>query len=131
MSGPAEAILGVWRLVAVRARDAEGTPHPTMYGPSPNGTAQFEGGRLTAVLSDGRPDLPPGQARVFLAFTGPYELTDGTMTYRPDTASRPDYVGTVQARGMRIEGDRLFLTPPAYESGGRSLVMELEWERPS
>ena len=125
----AEALRGIWRLVAVRATDDDGAEQPTMYGPSPVGTVQFDGRRLTAVLADGRPDLDPAKARTFLAFAGPYDVTDDTMTYRPDAASRPEYVGTVQPRGLRIAGNRLFLRPPSYVRDGRTLHLELEWEK--
>jgi hypothetical protein len=129
VTGAAPDVRGVWRLVAVRATDPSGAEHPSMYGPTPMGTAQFEGGRLTAVLTDGRRDPPAVEPRAFLAFSGPYEVADGVMTYRPDAASHPSLVGTEQPRGMRFEGQRLVLTPPPFTRDGLILRLDLEWER--
>jgi len=123
-------IIGTWRLVGAVARDPEGQPVPLPYGPQAVGRIVFTAeGRMMAALSDGRRELPAGVKREYGGYTGNYTFDGKTLTTHVDASPNPTYVGTVQVRGVRFEGERMTLLPPPREIDGVQHHRELTWER--
>ena len=123
-------IVGHWRLVSTRAWTQDGTPTPEHYGPIPLGSVTLTAeGRMLAVLSDGRPDLPPGTARAYRSYIGAYTFDGTTLQTVVDGADEPTWLGSDQVRAARFEGRLMILRPPARIIDGREVHRELAWER--
>jgi hypothetical protein len=122
------SIEGTWRLVATSAVDAEGRPLPPPYGPQPMGLVAFSpGGRMMAVLCDGRAELEG--VREYNSYCGNYSFDGARLVTRVDAASTPARMGTDQVRAVRFDGERLVLRPPLQPYGEREQQRELVWER--
>lgn len=123
-------IIGHWRLVSTRAWTTDGTPAPETYGPIPLGIVTLTPeGRMLAVLSDGRPTLPPGTKRAYRSYIGAYTFDGTTLHTVVDGADTPDWLGSDQIRAARFEGRLMILRPPARIIDGREIHRELAWER--
>ena len=123
-------IVGHWRLVETRAWGDDGTPLPNPYGPIPLGIVTLTAeGRMLAVLSDGRPDLPPGARRDYRSYMGAYSFDGATLHTVVDGADEPAWLGTDQIRAASFEAGRLILRPPPRMVEGRMVHRELAWER--
>lgn len=114
-------LIGTWRIVATRAVDASGRAAAPPYGPVPQGLVTFGAdGRMMAVLCDGRPVLPQGTRREYNSYAGNFTFDGDQLVTEVDASSNPHWVGGMQARTVRFQGDRLVL-----QNGRRTL----EWER--
>src|SRR4051812_3253639 len=66
-------VIGTWRMVRAVARDANGNELPAPYGGQPLGRVVIGAdGRMIAVTSDGRRDLPAGATREYGGYCGNY-----------------------------------------------------------
>lgn len=126
-------IVGIWRLVESRARDDAGALLPPPYGPQPIGLITFTPqGRMMAVLSDGRVDVPAEDLpREYNSYCGAYRFDGETLVTRVDGATKLERVGGDQVRRVRFEGNRAVFSPPPRPSrdGRRRQHRELVWER--
>lgn len=123
-------IVGSWRLVATAAHDDGGAPLPELYGPLPLGMVTLTAeGRMLAVLSDGRADMPPGATRGYRSYMGAYTFDGSTLVTVVDGADDPSWLGTNQVRAARFEAGRMILRPPPRVVDGRQVHRELIWER--
>ena len=124
------SIVGHWRLVETRAWAPDGTSLPDPYGPLPLGIVTLTAeGRMLAVLSDGRPTLPPGTKRDYRSYIGAYTFDGSTLHTIVDGADTPDWLGTDQLRAARFEAGRMILRPPPREIAGQIIHRELAWQR--
>lgn len=123
-----ERLIGIWRLVEVRARDPEGRPVASEFGPAPIGTVQFGPGRMMAALGDGRPPAE-GEARFWVAYTGVWRFDGTVLSTRVDAAHPANRIGTDQVRQVRWDGDRVVLSPPPRMVRGVMHHLELAWEK--
>jgi hypothetical protein len=124
------AIVGTWRLVRGRATAEDGTPMPPPFGEKAMGRLTLNSdGRMMAVLCDGRPTLPAGEARQYSSYCGNYTFDGTRLVTRVDACADPDRMGTDQVRQVRFEGPLLVLQPPPRMEGGRLVSRELWWER--
>jgi hypothetical protein len=125
------SIVGTWRLVRATATAADGTGLPAPYGgDKAMGRATFNAdGRMMAVLCDGRPELPPREAREYASYCGNYRFDGTRLVTRVDAASDPARLGSDQVRDVRFEGELMVLRPPlrAYAAGTEQ--RELWWEK--
>jgi hypothetical protein len=125
------SIVGTWRLVRANATAADGTKLPAPYrGDKAMGRATFNAeGRMMAVLCDGRPWLPPGEAREYASYCGNYTFDGTRLVTRVDAASDPTRLGSDQVREVRFESGLMVLRPPlrAYAAGTEQ--RELWWEK--
>ena len=125
-----ERIIGTWRLRSTKAVDDDGKPLPPPLGPSPNGVVCFQtDGRMYSVICDGRASLPPGEERIFVAYTGNYTFDGETLSTRVDAASDPSRVGGDQVRKVRFENGGMVLAPPLRLFANVMQHQELFWER--
>ena len=123
-------IVGHWRLVSTRSWTQDGTQVPEHYGPIPLGSVTLTAeGRMLAVLSDGRADLPPGTTRAYRSYIGAYTFDGTTLQTVVDGADEPTWLGSDQVRAARFEGRLMILRPPARIIDGREVHRELAWER--
>ncbi|MFC7473931.1 lipocalin-like domain-containing protein [Dankookia sp. GCM10030260] len=123
-----QGLVGIWRLVEVRARDPEGRPIASEFGPAPIGTVQFGAERMMAALGDSRPPAE-GETRFWVAYTGVWSLDGAVLSTRVDAAHPANRIGTDQVRQVRFEGDRVVLQPPPRMVKGVMNHLELEWEK--
>ena len=124
------SIVGHWRLVATQARDDSGALLDPPLGPIPLGIVTLTAeGRMLAVLSDGRPTLPPGARREYRSYIGQYSFDGTTLSTKVDGADDPAWLGSDQVRAARFESGRLILRPPPRIVAGRQVHRELVWER--
>jgi lysophospholipase L1-like esterase len=136
-------LVGTWTLVLVDNVLPDGN-RVHLYGPSPSGLLMFDaGGRYgLQIVSAGRPafasnDKSRGTADEYQAAVqgsnahfGTYAIDQatGTITFRIEHASFPNWEGTEQKRAFSIVGDHLKYTVPAPTTGGGA-VGEVEWQR--
>ena len=124
------SIVGTWKLAAAAARDRNGNELPDPYGGKPLGRLMLNAeGRMLAVTCDGRPDLPPGAKREYSSYTGTYTFDGSRLVTRVDGASDPSRVGSDQVRGVRLEGERMILSPPPRRTDSGEQFRELTWEK--
>src|SRR5262245_40429567 len=132
-AGTAQAapnVVGVWRLVAATATDANGKKVAVPYGPRGMGIVVLTGdGRMMAVLCDGRKELPEGTKREYSSYCGNYTFDGSTLTTVVDANSDPARFTAPQVRKVRFEGERIVLVPPQVEVNGAKVTGELTWER--
>ena len=122
-------IVGTWRLVKTLAFDEHGRAIAPPYGPKPMGLAMFHAdGRMMAVLSDARTDLPPSE-RDYMSYCGLYSFDGTTLRTRVDGSSEPARVGGEQVRTASIDNGLLKLAPPLRPWRGALQRHELYWER--
>jgi hypothetical protein len=123
------SLVGTWRLVSESARDANGQPQPTLFGPMPIGVATFTAaGRMMYVISDGRPD-PIDGTRSYASSCGRFSFDGSRLVYHVDRSADPDLLGSAQVRDARFDGNRVFLRPPVGFGGASDVTRELVWER--
>lgn len=123
-------VIGTWRLVKAVSRDADGRELPAPYGGKPMGrVALGADGRMTAVICDGRKDIPAGEQREYSSYCGNYTYDGTRLVTRVDAASDPARMGTDQVREVRFEGNRMVLRPPLRSYGGPAEQRELYWEK--
>ena len=123
-------LVGIWRLVATRAIDADGTQVAVPFGPRGMGLVTLtDDGRMMAVLCDGRRSLPEGAKREYSSYCGNYTFDGSTLVTTVDANSDPARFTIPQVRKVRFEGERMILTPPAVELNGVRVTRELSWER--
>jgi hypothetical protein len=125
-------VVGVWRLVAASATDADGKKADAPYGPRGMGLVSLtDDGRMMAVLCDGRPTLPTSAKREYSSYCGNYTFDGSTLITVVDANSDPARFAAPQVRKVRFEGDRMILVPPVVEVNGVKINRELAWERVS
>jgi hypothetical protein len=67
--------------------------------------------------------------RDYIAYSGPYELKDGTIIHHVEVSLFPHWLGLPQVRYYQFCGDRLTLRTPQITSGRSRLVAQLLWQR--
>ena len=123
-------IVGTWRLKSTVGRDDAGTALAPPYGPAAMGLVVFEpGGRMMAVLCDGRTTLVPGEPRQFMSYAGNYTFDGTTLSTRVDASSEAERIGGEQTRQVRFENGLMVLAPPRRLYAGVMQRQELAWER--
>jgi hypothetical protein len=123
-----QSLVGVWKLVEVRAFDEVGRAAPSPLGPQPIGVAIFDAERVMAMSGDGRAALSPETKRAFVAYGGKYTFDGTKLVTRVDGASSPELLED-QVRHIRFDGPRRMTAVPISRLFGRSGSVELVWER--
>ncbi len=140
----AGSLIGSWALDSFELRTAEGGIHHP-YGQNLTGYLFYNAdGYMSAAFMHtdrGRTsetDLAKAALESsydqFMAYTGPFEVRGDKITHYVEVSSLEAWIGTVQERGFKIDGDRLeLLTSPlavgSDAAGSESPVARLVWHR--
>lgn len=123
-------IIGIWRLKRTHAVDDNGATLPPPYGPTPTGVVCFQAdGRMMNVICDGRAEVPAGEVRQFMSYTGNYTFDGVTLSTRVDASSDASRIGGDQVRSVRFENGGMVLAPPRRLFAGVMQHQSLFWER--
>jgi len=140
----ASPLVGTWRLVSFESRDENGGQilpmgsEPVgqlMYDNAGNMSVQLMRPARTSFASADRLSGTDSEVRAafegYHAYFGRYAVDDQArmVTHYIDGASFPNLVGSKQVRAFAIVGNRLTLSTPPIQVGGRSVTSELVWER--
>jgi hypothetical protein len=140
-----DRLVGSWVLESYEARDPDGTVHAP-FGPEPVGLLVYGAdGRMAVQAMDPRrpawardaPDEERAAERAaaadgYIAYAGRFEVEDGdapVVVHHVETSLVPNWVGRPQRRAVALDGDRLQLTAPALDVGGRTTTPVLTWRR--
>jgi hypothetical protein len=135
----ASALTGSWALDAFELRSADGSvSHP--YGRRLRGYLFYnDDGYMSAAFMNaerrhgGTDDLAEAALESsydqFMAYTGPYEVRGDKITHRVEVSSLEAWIGSVQERWFKLDGDRLELLTAPLSVGGESPVARLVWHR--
>jgi hypothetical protein len=122
-----DQVYGTWRLVEANAVASDGSEIRKPYGPTPMGRLVLtETGRMMAVICDGRPSLPEGEARAYASYCGNFVVAESKLTTTIDAAALIERVGDHEVRRLELRSGRLVLIPPPREDGEQR---EIIWER--
>lgn len=123
-------LIGVWKLVDITNRDADGNRLRSSYGPRKMGLITFnDDHRMMVVIQDGREKLPSERPREYSSYAGTYRFDGEVLVTRVDCSTIEDRLDTDQVRPARFEGTRLVLTPQPAEIEGVVHYRELTWEK--
>jgi hypothetical protein len=122
---------GTWRFVRATSTSGDGSALPVPYGGQGWGRLVLRAdGRMTAMMMDGRKELPAGIVREYSTYTGNYTFDGRQLITRVDAASDPTRVGGDQVRDVRFEGHLMILRPPLRPYGkGLPESRELFWDK--
>ncbi len=134
-----EALIGSWKLDSFELRSTDGSiSYP--YGQDLTGYLFYnaEGYMSAAFMNSARGakadgDLSEaGRASTydqFMAYTGPFEVNGDKITHFVEVSSLEAFIGSVQERWFKIDGDRLDLLTQALAVGSDAPVGRLTWHR--
>jgi len=135
----AEALIGSWKLDSFELQSATGEiSHP--YGRELTGYLFYneDGYMSAAFMSADRGRIGDGElskaAEVssydnFMAYTGPFEVNGDKITHHVEVSSLEAFIGSVQERWFKIDGDRLDLLTAPLAVGSDAPVARLVWHR--
>lgn len=134
-----DRIVGTWIYVSVDNVGADGSRVP-MYGPNPSGVAMFDGNGRYMLLTarrgqsrfasnnrlQGTADENKAVVHDNIAHFGRYTVNeaDGTITFRIETSTFPNWNGTEQKRPFTLEGDTLRWVTPGSSGGMAEVVLK-------
>lgn len=138
----ANSFVGTWQLRSFEILDEEGRVSQPM-GPDPNGfITHTADGRMSVQFSraarpeianadwlDASPAEVAATARDFFAYCGTYEFLDGRVSHRVEHCIMPNWIGVELVRVAEMDGDRVRLTTPPAQYGGKQSVARLVWQR--
>lgn len=132
-------LLGSWRLVSFELEGPDGTiSHP--YGEDLVGYLFYndEGYMSSAFMSADRIGASGGDLSEagrtntydrFMAYCGGYTVEGDRIRHRVEVSSLAVWVGTIQERWFKLDGDRLELLTAPLTVGAEAPVGRLVWER--
>lgn len=123
-------LVGVWKLINIVNRDADGNILRSSYGPKKFGLITFnDDHRMMVVIQDGRENLPSSREREYSSYAGTYRFDGTTLVTAVDCSTVPDRMGTDQVRPAQLDGNRVTLTAPPAEIEGVVHYRQLTWEK--
>ena len=137
-------LLGTWKLVSIEETTKDGKVQPsTQFGPHPRGFIMYQpDGYMCATIVNGDRPVWKDPAKAtdaekiayydsFIAYCGTFKLDSATstVTHFPEVAWTPSYVGSVQPRPFRLEGNRFIITATRGLSNPEIQKRVLVWER--
>lgn len=138
--------LGAWKLVSTEQKYPDGRTRPfpdlgpdavgfLLYAPSGHMCAQIMRRRSGRLRAD-EASTPSASGNGFISYCGTFEVREQeqTMVHRPETASLPNWVGTIQPRRYYLVGpDRFFFrgTEQEKQEDGTAIpvIWTITWER--
>jgi hypothetical protein len=134
-----EALVGTWRLESFELQAPDGSvTHP--YGEHVTGYLVYsaEGIMSSAFMradraAGGDPDLSRAETApawdTFMAYGGPWHVEGDRIRHDVEVSSLAVWIGTVQERWYKIDGDRLELLTAPLAVGDSAPVGRLVWSR--
>jgi len=134
-----ESLTGTWRLESFELETPDGTvTHP--YGEQVTGYLVYspEGVMSSAFMRTDRgvggdQDLSKAETApswdTFMAYSGAYRVEGDRILHDVEVSSLAVWVGTVQERWFKIDGDRLDLLTAPLSVGDSAPVGRLVWTR--
>lgn len=144
-----EQLIGSWELVSYSHTTEDGSVGYPL-GEDATGYIMYtpDGYMSAQLMRAGRPQIVSGDALSgdahagnqaemsaaaagYLAYAGPFEADEQTMTLRHHmTVSLfPNWLGHSQERTCQIDGDKLTLSCTLPGPGGKPLALRIEWSR--
>ncbi|MET8947905.1 lipocalin-like domain-containing protein [Streptomyces sp. NPDC004542] len=137
----ADELEGSWALVAWEQRYEDGRV-VTPMGSDPAGVITYTGGRMQCVMArrSRSPFVTGGQwdasqaerATAYdecMAYAGSYTVDGDEVSHHVDIALFPNWVGGVQRRRARLDGDRLELVADLDQGTPQARSAHLVWRR--
>jgi hypothetical protein len=134
-----DVLIGSWKLDSFELQSATGEiSHP--YGEKLTGYLFYneDGYMSAAFMSADRGRVGDGElskaARasnydLFMAYTGPFEVNGDKVTHSVEVSSLEAFIGSIQERWFKIDGDRLDLLTAPLAVGSDAPVGRLVWHR--
>lgn len=134
-----DQLVGTWKLESFELQMPDGaTIHP--YGEQVSGYIAYtpEGVMSAAFQSadrgaGGDPDLSKAETAThwdsFMAYSGPYRVEGDRILHDVEVSSLAIWIGTIQERWFKIDGDRLTLVTTPLAVGETAPVGRLVWRR--
>lgn len=137
-----EDLIGVWRLVAFEAEDADGVITKP-YGDAPEGRIVYTAGGIMSAhlgagdrpafadLGDTNADRALGALKGHFSYSGRWRLDGNRVIHTVDMSISPDWVGLDKVRTVTFDGDEIVLTDETLEGrlGRPTGVGRLRWRR--
>jgi len=133
------ALFGSWQLDSFELQSSDGDiRHP--YGRDLKGYLFYNAdGYMSAAFMNaergrrGDDDLSKAALTSsydqFMAYTGPFEVRGDKIVHRVEVSSLEAWIGTVQERWYKIDGNRLELLTAPLSVGSDAPVARLAWTR--
>jgi hypothetical protein len=135
----AQSLIGSWKLDSFELQSTTGEiSHP--YGRKLTGYLFYneDGYMSAAFMSADRGRIGDGELSSaaeassydhFMAYTGPFEVNGDKLTHSVEVSSLEAFIGSVQERWFKIDGDRLDLLTAPLAVGRDAPVGRLVWHR--
>jgi hypothetical protein len=131
-----QRLAGAWKLQAFEFTDADGKLlYPLGIRPTGALVVTENGHAVISFAASERPkfigdDIFSGSteefvsaAKGYVSFGGPCEVTEDTITIRVEYSLFPNWIGGLQIRRYKIDGDTLVLSTPGPRMFGGALRM--------
>lgn len=124
--------LGAWKLVSTEQKYPDGRTRPFPdLGPDAIGFLLYTPfGHMCAQIMKRRFGRPRADGKGFISYCGTFELREHeqTIIHRPETASLPNWVGTIQPRRYHLVGpDQFFFRGTEQEKQEDGTVITVVW----
>lgn len=135
----AESLIGSWKLDSFELQSVNGEiSYP--YGRELTGYLFYneDGYMSAAFMSADRGRIGDGELSEaakassydhFMAYTGPFEVSGDKVTHSVEVSSLEAFIGSVQERWFKIDGDQLDLLTAPLAVGSDAPVGRLVWHR--
>jgi hypothetical protein len=138
-----EDLYGTWRLVSFTQEVVATGEKTDIFGKAPRGFLSYSrDGRMSAILVKAERPKPPDLAKMtdvervelfktVIAYAGTFTFDGKTATHHVDISWNENWTGTAQARNVRLEGGKLYIStnPLPAPADGRLVIGVLTWEK--
>jgi hypothetical protein len=112
-------LIGTWRALSFERYNKEGVAHQPL-GPEPRGYAHFDATGYAFIQLGRDPadgGFPDEIAKSVMCYLGSFTVTGDTVAVTVESSNMADYLGSVQERTFKVDGDALTIgTPGKYQA---------------
>lgn len=138
-----KAVIGTWALVSWTYNDADGN-EIDYFGENPTGILMYtESGYMSVHIMrenrkkfakegmyDGTSEEIVEAFTTYFAYFGTFvEKEPGVLQHTVKGGTFPNWLGNIEERYGKIEGDRMILSTPPIPTGGHNIVFNVVWKR--
>jgi hypothetical protein len=138
-----EDLYGTWRLVSFTSEVLATGEKTDLFGKAPRGFIHYSrDGRMYAILVKAERPKPTDLAKMtdeervelfktVIAYGGTFTFDGKTATHNVDISWNENWTGSAQARNVRLEGGKLYIStnPQPRAMDGKVHVGVLTWEK--